>query len=141
MLAQRVRVLEEPLRDIGSVQEDYAGRLKALVNQVADEGGADGIVIAGAPLAVLAGEIRNELAVPVIDGGSSAITRVEPKKATKGSFTHGPVKPSRGLPDAARTLASSGTTGLIHARHSRRPMFEAPMYPIILFRMFQDLRL
>jgi Asp/Glu/hydantoin racemase len=90
MLAQRVRVLEEPLRDIGSVQEDYAGRLKALVNQVADEGGADGIVIAGAPLAVLAGEIRNELAVPVIDGGSSAITRVEPKKATKGSFTHGP---------------------------------------------------
>jgi Asp/Glu/hydantoin racemase len=109
-----IRALDEPLRDIGSVQQDYAGRLKALCNQVVDDDGADVIIIAGAPLAGLAREIRDALPVPVVDGVSSAITQLEglirlsPKKATKGSFTHPPVKPNQGLPEPLERLLNTG---------------------------------
>ncbi|ACC74083.1 aspartate/glutamate racemase family protein [Paraburkholderia phymatum] len=105
-----IRALDEPLRDIGSVQQDYAGRLKALCNEVVEVDGADVIIIAGAPLAGLAREIRNELPVPVVDGVSSAITQLEglirlsPGKATQGSFAQPPVKPNRGLPESLERL-------------------------------------
>ncbi|AXK40676.1 aspartate/glutamate racemase family protein [Crenobacter cavernae] len=108
-----IRSLEEPLRDIGSVQQDYAGRLKELCKQVVDEDGADVIIIAGAPLAGLAREIRDQLPVPVVDGVSSAITqlegliRLQPKKATGGSFTHPPVKPNQGLPEPLERLLNT----------------------------------
>ncbi|BCF94521.1 aspartate/glutamate racemase family protein [Paraburkholderia sp. PGU16] len=111
-----IRALDEPLRDIGSVQQDYASRLKALCNQVVDDDGADVIIIAGAPLAGLAREIRDELPVPVVDGVSSAITQLEglirlgPKKAAKGSFAQPPVKPNRGLPGPLERLLSGGQT-------------------------------
>ncbi|MDN0083915.1 aspartate/glutamate racemase family protein [Crenobacter sp. SG2305] len=108
-----IRSLEEPLHDIGSVQQDYAERLKDLCNQVVDEDGADVIIIAGAPLAGLAREIRDQLPVPVVDGVSSAITqlegliRLQPKKAVKGSFTQPPVKPNQGLPEPLERLMST----------------------------------
>lgn len=112
-----IRALDEPLRDIGSVQQDYAGRLKTLCNQVVEDDGADVIIIAGAPLAGLAREIRNELPVPVVDGVSCAVTQLEglirlgPKKAAKGSFARPPVKPNRGLPEPLERLLSLGQTG------------------------------
>lgn len=112
-----IRALEEPLRDIGSVQQDHAQRLKALCSEVVEVDGADVIIIAGAPLAGLARQIREELPVPVVDGVSSAIAQLEglvrlsPKKATKGSFTQPPVKPNRGLPGPLARLLSRDQTG------------------------------
>lgn len=43
-----IRCLDEPLRDIGSVQDDHAARLQALCEAAVSEDGADVLIIAGA---------------------------------------------------------------------------------------------
>lgn len=107
-----IRNLDEPLRDIGAVQEDHAERLVALCRDAVRRDHADAIILAGAPLAGLARRVEAQLPVPVVDGVSSAVCHAQtlaqlaPRGATEGSFARPPVKPNRGLPDAlARLLA------------------------------------
>ncbi|HIU16965.1 MAG TPA: aspartate/glutamate racemase family protein [Candidatus Avidesulfovibrio excrementigallinarum] len=107
-----IRSLENPLRDIGTVQQDNAGRLQTLACQAVEEDGADVIILAGAPLAGLARTLQGRLPVPVVDGVSSAVRHCEtlvalqPGEAKAGSLSMPPLKPNRGLPEAlARMLA------------------------------------
>ena len=107
-----IRSLENPLKDIGTVQQDNAERLQALARQAVEEDGADVIILAGAPLAGLARALQGKLPVPVVDGVSSAVRHCEtlvalqPGEAKEGSLAMPPVKPNRGLPGAlARMLA------------------------------------
>lgn len=105
-----IRHLDQPLRDVGSVQDDHAEQLRILCNQAVREDGADVIVLAGAPLAGLARSIRNEIPVPVVDGVSSAVQHAEtlialsPGRATRGSYARPPQKPNKGLPAALQAL-------------------------------------
>lgn len=105
-----VRSLDQPLRDIGRVQDDHAARLKALCNAVVDEDGADVVILGGAPLAGLARSIEGEIPVPVVDGVSSAVrhaetlVRLNPGAARAGSFAPPPAKPSVGLSGAVQAL-------------------------------------
>lgn len=105
-----VRSLQQPLRDIGSVQEDHAARLEELSLQAVREDGADVIIVAGAPLAGLARTLKDRIPVPVVDGVSSAIRHCEslialaPKGATEGSFARPPRKANHGLPQALSAL-------------------------------------
>lgn len=105
-----VRSLQQPLRDIGSVQEDHAARLEELSLQAVREDGADVIIVAGAPLAGLARTLKDRIPVPVVDGVSSAIRHCEglialaPNGAAEGSFTRPPHKPNRGLPPALAAM-------------------------------------
>ena len=105
-----VRSLDQPLRDIGRVQDDHAARLKALCNAVVDEDGADVVILGGAPLAGLARSIGGEIPVPVVDGVSSAVRHAEtlvhlnPGAARAGSFAPPPAKPSVGLSGAMQAL-------------------------------------
>ena len=105
-----IRALDEPLADIGSVQDDQGERLLALAERCVAEDGADVIVLAGAPLAGLARSLRGRLPVPVVDGVSSAVRHAEslvalaPGRATRGSFAPPPVKPNLGLPPALAQL-------------------------------------
>jgi allantoin racemase len=105
-----IRGLDEPLADIGSVQEDQPERLVRLAEQCVDQDGADVIVLAGAPLAGLARNLRGRLPVPVVDGVSSAVRHAEtlvalqPGRALRGSFAPPPAKPNRGLPPAIEAL-------------------------------------
>ncbi len=98
-----IRSLDQPLRDIGRVQDDHARRLKELCGAAVNEDGADVIVLAGAPLAGLARAMKGELTVPVIDGVSSAVRHAEtfvslqPGIARAGSFAAPPAKPNAGL--------------------------------------------
>jgi allantoin racemase len=98
-----IRSLDEPLRDIGTVQADHAARLRELCATVVDEDRADVIILGGAPLAGLARTIAGEIAVPVVDGVSSAVRHAEtlvglkPGSARAGSFAPPPVKPNAGL--------------------------------------------
>jgi allantoin racemase len=107
-----IRGLDEPLADIGRVQDDQAGRLVALCERCVADDGADVVVLAGAPLAGLARSLAGRLPVPVVDGVSSAVRHaqslvaLQPGRAVRGSFAPPPVKPNQGLPDAiARLLA------------------------------------
>ncbi len=105
-----VRSLQEPLRDIGSVQEDHAARLEEMSLQAVQQDGADVIIVAGAPLAGLARSLKGRIPVPVVDGVSSAIRHCEslislsPGHATQGSFARPPRKPNQGLPESLAKL-------------------------------------
>ncbi len=101
-----IRGLDEPLSDIGNVQGNQGERLVQLAERCVDEDGADVIVLAGAPLAGLARNLRGRLPVPAVDGVSSAVRHAEslvamqPGRATRGSFAAPPVKPNQGLSPA-----------------------------------------
>jgi allantoin racemase len=101
-----IRGLDEPLSDIGSVQQDQAARLVEMAHRCVNEDGADVIILAGAPLAGLARQVGAQLPVPVVDGVSSAVRQVEglirqrPQRPRAGSFAPPPAKPHQGLPDA-----------------------------------------
>jgi Asp/Glu/hydantoin racemase len=105
-----IRSLNDPLRDIGSVQEDYSERLKELAKEAVEKDGADVIILAGAPLAGLARALEGQLSVPVVDGVSSAVRHCEslialnPGKAVAGSFAKPPIKPNKGLPPALAAI-------------------------------------
>lgn len=100
-----IRSLKDPLRNVGTVQEDYRDRLVELAEEAVKKDGADVIILAGAPLAGLARELDGELPVPVVDGVSSAVKHCEslialkPGIARAGSFAKPPVKPNKGLPE------------------------------------------
>lgn len=105
-----IRHLDQPLADIGKVQDQHAQRLVALCERAVDEDGADVIILAGAPLAGLARSVADALPVPVVDGVSSAVRHAQtlvalaPKPAQRGSFAQPPKKPNRGLPPALEAL-------------------------------------
>jgi Asp/Glu/hydantoin racemase len=105
-----IRSLDEPLRDIGTVQADHAARLRELCAAVVEEDRADVIILGGAPLAGLARTIAGEIPVPVVDGVSSAVRHAEslvalkPGAARAGSFAPPPEKPNAGLSPALQAL-------------------------------------
>lgn len=112
-----IRSLNEPLRDIGAVQEDHADRLVALCRDAVRHDHADAIILAGAPLSGLARRVKDRLPVPVVDGVSSAVCHAQtlaqlaPAGAVEGSFSRPPVKPNQGLPDALVRLLAEGRHG------------------------------
>ena len=105
-----IRCLDQPLQDIGRVQDDHAERLQALCLSAVDDDGADVIIIAGAPLAGLARSIKDQIPVPVVDGVSSAVCHAQtlvalaPNPARRGSFAPPPGKPNLGLPEGITRL-------------------------------------
>ena len=105
-----IRALERPLASIGAVQADHGQALRELCERCVAEDGAEVVILAGAPLAGLARSLRGQLAVPVVDGVSSAVRHaeslvlLEPGKARSGSFAPPPVKPNCGLPEAIARL-------------------------------------
>lgn len=105
-----IRSLNNPLRDIGAVQQDHTERLLELAQEAVEKDGADAIILAGAPLAGLARNIKGQLPVPVVDGVSSAVRHCEslialnPGFATTGSFALPPAKPNKGLPSALAAI-------------------------------------
>jgi Asp/Glu/hydantoin racemase len=105
-----IRCLDQPLRDIGAVQEDHEARLRELCLQAVEQDGADVLIIAGAPLAGLARSIRADIPVPLVDGVSSAVRHAEtlialaPGRARGGSYAPPPRKPNQGLPPAMQAL-------------------------------------
>ena len=112
-----IRSLDQPLKDIGRIQDDHARRLKELCGAAVDEDGADVIILAGAPLAGLARAMKGELPVPVVDGVSSAVRHAEtlvslqPGIAQAGSFAAPPAKPNTGLSGPMQDLLRRSARG------------------------------
>lgn len=105
-----IRCLDEPLRDIGSVQQDHGARLQSLCEAAVQEDRADVLIIAGAPLAGLARSIKERLPVPAVDGVSSAVNHAQslvalaPAPAKAGSFAKPPRKDFKNLPPGLSAL-------------------------------------
>jgi Asp/Glu/hydantoin racemase len=62
------------------------------------------VILAGAPLAGLAGKVKHRIPVPVIDQMAAAVKQAEAlvslhvRKATAGTFRRPAAKPTLGLP-------------------------------------------
>jgi Asp/Glu/hydantoin racemase len=111
-----IRSINETLNAIGSVQQDFKETLLALSRQAVAEDGADVVILAGAPLAGLARELRGQIPVPVVDGISAGIRMAEAVVGLQsglhraGAFAPPPAKARKGLSqnlDAALTAAQT----------------------------------
>lgn len=109
-----IHCLDEPFADIAGVAQEKAARLVALC-AAAVAGGAEVCILGGAPLAGLAADVADQVAVPLVDGVAAALRQAEtlaalrPRKAVAGSFRRPGPKPVQGLPaPLARLLGASG---------------------------------
>ncbi|MFE4837011.1 aspartate/glutamate racemase family protein [Arthrobacter sp. NPDC056691] len=116
-----IRSINESLNGIGSVQHDFKETLLALSRQAVTEDGADVVILAGAPLAGLARELRGQIPVPVVDGISAgirmaeAIVELQSGMHRAGAFAPPPVKARKGLSenlDAALTAAQTASNAV-----------------------------
>ncbi|NNU82219.1 Asp/Glu/hydantoin racemase [Halovulum dunhuangense] len=98
--------LTESFRDIGDVQVEKEEKLVALCHSALAASDADVIVLAGAPLAGLAHRVADRVPVPVIDCVAAAVcqaetlARLNPRKATAGSFARPGAKAATGADEA-----------------------------------------
>jgi Asp/Glu/hydantoin racemase len=101
-----IRTLDEAFTSIDEVQEEKEQVLVELANRTVANDQADVIILAGAPLAGLANKIRERVPVPLVDGIQAAVTmaeglvRLNPRKATAGTFRRPGPKDSKGLASA-----------------------------------------
>ncbi|WP_457973182.1 aspartate/glutamate racemase family protein [Arthrobacter sp. D1-17] len=111
-----IRSINEALSAISSIQQDFRETLLTLSRQAVTEDGADVVILAGAPLAGLARELRGQIPVPVVDGISAgirmaeAVVGMQPGAQRAGAFSAPPVKARKGLSenlDAALTAAQT----------------------------------
>ncbi|SON55037.1 Hydantoin racemase [Hartmannibacter diazotrophicus] len=114
-----IRLLDGSFRSIGSVPEEKADLLVDLACKAVEEDGADVIVLAGAPLAGLAGTVKTRIPVPVIEGTAAAVRQAEllvglgAGKARAGSYRRPAPKPSTGLPPALSQLLAGGDVATV----------------------------
>jgi allantoin racemase len=117
-----IRSINETLNGIGSVQQDFKETLLALCRQAVAEDGADVVILAGAPLAGLARELKGQIPVPVVDGISAGIRMAEAMVGLEsgphrtGAFAPPPVKGRKGLSenlDAALSAAQNSAASAV----------------------------
>lgn len=101
-----IRALEGRFRFIQDVQEEKEALLVDLAGRAVREDGADVVILAGAPLAGLAGKVREQIPVPVVDCVAAAVKQLEglvalrPRKAVAGTFRRPDSKSTQGLAPA-----------------------------------------
>lgn len=109
------RALQQAPSNVATVQTEQAERLVEIAHQCVREDGADVIILAGAPLAGLARTIQHRLPVPAVDGVSCAVRQIEalvrmqPAKATAGSYAGVPTKPNQGLTPALQSFIAQAS--------------------------------
>ena len=110
-----IRTLDETFRSIDDVQEEKEAVLVDLALRTVTNDAADVVILAGAPLAGLAGKIADRVPVPLVDGIQAAVVmaeglvRMKPRKATAGTYRRPGPKDSKGL--------STALTDVIGHRH------------------------
>ena len=101
-----IQMLDSAFTNINDVAEEKEQLLVDLANRVVAHNGADVVILAGAPLAGLANKLRERVPVPLVDGIQAAVTmaeglvRLNPRKATAGTYRRPAAKDSKGLSKA-----------------------------------------
>jgi Asp/Glu/hydantoin racemase len=101
-----IQMLDSAFTNINDVAEEKEQLLVDLANKVVTDKGADVVILAGAPLAGLATKLRDRVPVPLVDGIQAAVTmaeglvRLNPRKATVGTYRRPGAKDSIGLSNA-----------------------------------------
>ena len=98
-----IQMLDSAFTNINDVADEKEQLLVDLANKVVAERGADVVILAGAPLAGLATRLRDRVPVPLVDGIQAAVAmaeglvRLNPRKATVGTYRRPGPKESTGL--------------------------------------------
>jgi allantoin racemase len=98
-----IRTLDESFQSINDVQEEKEAVLIDLALRTVKNDAADVVILAGAPLSGLANKIADRVPVPLVDGIQAAtimaegLVRMQPRKATAGTFRRPAAKESKGL--------------------------------------------
>ncbi len=98
-----IQMLDSAFTSINDVADEKEQLLVDLANKVVTDNGADVVILAGAPLAGLATKLRDRVPVPLVDGIQAAVTmaeglvRLNPRKATVGTYRRPGAKDSTGL--------------------------------------------
>ncbi len=101
-----IQMLDSAFSNINDVADEKEQLLVDLANKVVTHNGADVVILAGAPLAGLATKLRERVPVPLVDGIQAAVTmaeglvRLNPRKATVGTYRRPGPKDSTGLSKA-----------------------------------------
>jgi allantoin racemase len=101
-----IQMLDSAFTNINDVADEKEQLLVDLANRVVTHNGADVVILAGAPLAGLATKLRERVPVPLVDGIQAAVTmaeglvRLNPRKATVGTYRRPGPKDSTGLSKA-----------------------------------------
>ena len=101
-----IQMLDSAFSNINDVADEKEQLLVDLANKVVTDNGADVVILAGAPLAGLATTLRDRVPVPLVDGIQAAVTmaeglvRLNPRKATVGTYRRPGPKDSTGLSQA-----------------------------------------
>jgi len=101
-----IQMLDSAFTNINDVAEEKEQLLVDLANRVVTQHGADVVILAGAPLAGLATKLRERVPVPLVDGIQAAVAmaeglvRLNPRKATAGTYRRPGPKDSTGLGQA-----------------------------------------
>jgi allantoin racemase len=101
-----IQMLDSAFTNINDVADEKEQLLVDLANKVVTHNGADVVILAGAPLAGLATKLRDRVPVPLVDGIQAAVTmaeglvRLNPRKATVGTYRRPGPKESTGLSQA-----------------------------------------
>jgi allantoin racemase len=98
-----IRTLADAVGSVADVQEEKEELLVELMLRTVADDGADVIVLAGAPLAGLAGKVAARVPVPVVDQMAAAVMQAETlvrlglRKASVGSYRRPEPKETVGL--------------------------------------------
>lgn len=101
-----IQMLDTAFTNINDVADEKEQLLVDLANKVVTHNGADVVILAGAPLAGLATKLRERMPVPLVDGIQAAVAmaeglvRLNPRKATVGTYRRPGPKDSTGLSKA-----------------------------------------
>lgn len=101
-----VFMLDGAFSSITDVQQEKADLLVDLAGKALQSSETDVIILAGAPLSGLAGQVRDRIPVPVVDCAAAALKQAEalatlrPRRAEVGSFRRPAEKTSCGLAPA-----------------------------------------
>jgi allantoin racemase len=101
-----IQMLDSAFTNINDVADEKEQLLVDLANRVVAHNRADVVILAGAPLAGLANKLRERVPVPLVDGIQAAVTmaeglvRLNPRKATAGTYRRPAAKDSKGLSSA-----------------------------------------
>jgi allantoin racemase len=109
-----IRVARGGVASINSIKDDKEAELFALATAAIEEDGADVLLFGGGPLAGLAGKLRDQIDVPVVEGVAAAVlqaemlARLKTRRPVKGTYRKPPGKSSTGLTPALAALLASG---------------------------------
>jgi Asp/Glu/hydantoin racemase len=110
-----IRSVDAPFTSVDLVQQELQDRIVEVAERSGREDEADVVILAGAPLAGLAGKISHRVPVPLIDGVAAAVRQaqtlaaLQTRKATAGTFRRSDPKVSRGLPLPVQRLLAGET--------------------------------